>query len=145
MSRTNRPDQAPQYPAASAQAEEPGAIDLTILASFKELQEPGAPDVVSEFIDLFLGDLPSRRIAIRLGIAREDMAQVQGAAHALKASAGYIGALHLARCCQRLEHSAGQRDRRATEAASEAVEREATRAEAMLRQHRATRDEAPLS
>lgn len=145
MSQTNRPEQAAEPAAAAARAEEPTAIDLTILSSFRELQEPGAPDVVTEFIDLFLGDLPSRRTAIREGMAREDLEQVRGAAHALKASAGYLGALQLARCCQALEHAAWQRDRRATEAACDAVEREASRAEAMLRQQRAARDEAPLS
>ncbi|MFN8652499.1 MAG: PAS domain S-box protein [Gemmatimonadales bacterium] len=139
----NVPAPAP-VPVAPVEAE-PAAIEMRVLEGFRELQEPGAPDVVSEFIDLFLEDLPSRIATIREGIAREDLEQARGAAHALKSSAGYIGAMHLSACCKTLELAARQRDQRGSETAYENVEREANRAEEVLRQHRATLDPAVAS
>ncbi|HWB38082.1 MAG TPA: response regulator, partial [Rugosimonospora sp.] len=130
---------APAVPPAPPEPDE-AAIDMRVLEGFRELQEPGAPDVIAEFIDLFLGDLPGRLATIREGVARDESEQTRGAAHALKSSAAYIGAMALSQRCKELEQAAKQRDLPPMRELSEMVEREANRAEEALRQHRATLD-----
>ena len=144
LERWTNPDQIAQRRAARLSAapvpvpEMP--VDPAVLEGFRELQEPGAPDVVTEFIDLFLGDLPGRLTAIREAAALGDVEQVRANAHALKSSAGYIGALPLSRMCQELEAAAAGMDLTLARHLSEAVEREADEVHAFLRRHRARPD-----
>jgi HPt (histidine-containing phosphotransfer) domain-containing protein len=97
--------------------------------------------VVAEFIDLFLGDLPGRLATIREGVANGDAELTRGAAHALKSSSGYIGALELSSRCRELEHTARARELALAHQLAEQVELEANRAEEFLRLHRATLDQ----
>ncbi len=114
----------------------PGPIDLTVLEGFRDLQEPGAPDVITEFIDLFLGDLPSRLIAIREAATLGDTEQARAAAHALKSSSAYIGALQLSRKCKELEAAARAGDLELALQFSEEVESEAGSVQEFLQQYR---------
>ncbi len=100
-------------------------IDDAVLEGFRQLQEDGAPDVVHEFIDLFLEDLPVRREAILMAVNEGDTERVRAGAHALKSSAAYIGAAELARICKDVEMAARSGDlvtatRRGAALASEA-------------------------
>jgi CheY-like chemotaxis protein len=127
----------PGRSAAPASDQAPSPVDLAVLESFRELQEPGAADVVSEFIDLFLDDLPGRLAAIRDAAAARDPEPARAAAHALKGSSGYIGALRLSRKCRELELAAKERNLELLLRQAEEVEREASDVDEFLRQHRA--------
>lgn len=78
-------------------------LDPSILESYRLLQEDGEPDLITELIDAFLADLEERIRVIRQAITREDPAALRSAAHALKGSAGTVGATGLARRCGELE------------------------------------------
>lgn len=78
-------------------------LDPAILESYRLLQEEGEPDLITELIDAFLADLEGRLRIIRQAIAAEDPSALQSAAHALKGSAGTVGATGLAHRCGELE------------------------------------------
>jgi two-component system, sensor histidine kinase and response regulator len=92
------------------------AIDRTVLAGLRQLQEPGEPDSAVELIDLFLRDTPVKIESIRNAIARSDAPALQEPAHALKGSASNLGAHRLAQICAKLETLA--RDQRLADAAN---------------------------
>ncbi|MFN8648008.1 MAG: response regulator [Gemmatimonadales bacterium] len=103
---------APASPPAAAPAApvQAGSVDRGVIDGFRQLQEPGAPDIVTEFIDLFLEDLPARREAIIEALGTGEGERVRAAAHALKSSAAYIGARELARLCKEVEQRAREAD-----------------------------------
>jgi len=111
-------------------------IDLAVLEGFRELQEPGGADIVTEFIDLFLADLAPRLIAIREATTLGDAEPVRAAAHALKSSSAYVGALELSRKCTELEVAAKARDLERVLRLSQEVEREAGAVEEVLQRRR---------
>ncbi len=78
-------------------------LDPSILESYRLLQEDGEPDLITELVDAFLADLEERIQVIRHAIARGDPAALRSAAHALKGSAGTVGATGLALRCGELE------------------------------------------
>ncbi len=122
--RAGSAEGAAERPAQGATAE---PVDLEVLQGFRQLQEEGAPDVVIEFIDLFLGDLPARRAAIARALADHDAEATRAAAHALKGSAAYIGAGELARLCKEMESSARRGNVAEAAALGAALETEAAR------------------
>ncbi len=119
------PDNNPPAPTAPP-------VDTAVLEGFRQLQEEGQPDVVIEFIDLFLGDLPARRKAILLALSDGDAERVRAAAHALKSSAAYIGAAELARLCKEVEMAARGNDLVTAVRRSADLESEAERATSYL-------------
>jgi HPt (histidine-containing phosphotransfer) domain-containing protein len=123
---------------APAAGEACAPVDAAILQGFRQLQEEGAPDVVTEFIDLFLDDLPSRREAILEALARADAEGIRARAHALKGSAAYIGAGVLAELCRELETAARQGDLAGAARLGAAIEEEATRVGAYLATQRSS-------
>ena len=80
-------------------------IDESILDSYRALQDDGQPDIITEFIDIFLADLPGRlaRIAEALEPADPKVSELRSAAHALKGSSGSVGAVGLSGLCGQLE------------------------------------------
>lgn len=78
-------------------------IDESILDSYRALQEDGQPDVVTEFIDVFLEDLPARIDRIQKAVAGRNPAEIKSAAHALKGSAASVGAVLVSGLCAQLE------------------------------------------
>ena len=111
-------------------------IDEGILEAYRALQEPGQADVVTEFIDVFLEDLPERLTQLKAAAANRDPKAVRSAAHALKGSAGSIGASRLASVCGDLEAlcRAGSVD--GADPLVAAIEHEATRATEALKRLR---------
>jgi HPt (histidine-containing phosphotransfer) domain-containing protein len=75
------------------------AIDPAVLATLRQLNEDGQPDVVKEVLGLFLIDA---------AVANGDARGLQRAAHTLKGASGTIGALALQRVCRGLEEMARQ-------------------------------------
>lgn len=78
-------------------------IDESILESYRALQEDGQPDVVTEFIDVFLEDLPTRLARLEQSVANDSPIEIRSAAHALKGSSGSVGAATLSAVCGQLE------------------------------------------
>ena len=87
----------------SERALDPRVIDLRVIDTLRQLNQPGEPDVVSEVLTLFLSDAPVRLAAIRTAIEAQDPTALQRAAHTLKGAAGTIGATALQQCCKDLE------------------------------------------
>lgn len=78
-------------------------VDDSVLESYRGLQEEGEPDLVTELIDIFLDDLPSRLAAIRSAVDLGDPKAIRLAAHSLKGGAASIGAARLAALSAALE------------------------------------------
>lgn len=113
-------------------------VNPEVLEGFRRLQEPGEPDVVVEFIDLFLDDLPTRLAAIRAALHRENLERTRAEAHGLKSSAAYIGAAELSQRCRDVEASARAGDAAATAEGIGRLEREAEIVVAYLQGRRPT-------
>ncbi|MEW5719800.1 MAG: response regulator, partial [Chloroflexota bacterium] len=83
--------------------EEEPILDPKVLDMFRKLQEPGAPDIIAQLIDLYLNELPDRLAAVRQAIENCDAARLAKAAHTLKGSSANMGARRAARACLELE------------------------------------------
>jgi len=99
---------APPEPAMSAGALRPlegelPAIDRSVLEDLGALQQPGKPDRVAKILHLFLTGAPTLVGSMRDALARGDAPGVMDAAHALKSSSGFVGALRLMALCHSLE------------------------------------------
>jgi HPt (histidine-containing phosphotransfer) domain-containing protein len=81
----------------------PETLDLAVLASLRELQEIGEPDIVAEIGGLFLEHAPQKLSAIRDAAERKDARGLQMAAHSLKSSSAYVGAMRLSALCKEME------------------------------------------
>lgn len=82
----------------------PSPVDADVLEMLDSLQEPGEPDLLAELVALFLRDTPDRLQQLREHAA--DAAAVARIAHAVKGSAGNLGATHLLATATRLEQAA---------------------------------------
>jgi HPt (histidine-containing phosphotransfer) domain-containing protein len=74
---------------------------------FSELLEVGGPELVNELAQLFLDETPELIDAIEAAAASEDWEALTRAAHTLKSSAFYLGALALSEQAKELEHHSG--------------------------------------
>ncbi|MDM7912914.1 MAG: Hpt domain-containing protein [Methanotrichaceae archaeon] len=78
-------------------------IDQSVLASLKELQEEGEPDILEEVGGLFLKHAPEKISAIEKAAADKDAKALQVSAHSLKSSSAYVGAMRLSAMSKELE------------------------------------------
>ena len=78
-------------------------LDQSVLASLRELQDEGDPDIVAEVGSLFLKHSPDKVEAILQAVEKNDAKGLQLAAHSLKSSSAYIGAMHLSALAKELE------------------------------------------
>lgn len=84
----------------------PPAVDSEVIEMLASLQEPGEPDLVVELVSLFLRDTPERLHEL---VERPlDPTRTARVAHAVKGSAGNLGAQVLQDLASQLEQ-AGQR------------------------------------
>jgi CheY-like chemotaxis protein len=81
-------------------------LDPALLDSLRTLRFDGEPDPVTEIIDLFLRDTPSRLEEAIASFHRRNATGVQEAAHTLKGSANNLGARRLGAAAGRLENQA---------------------------------------
>ncbi len=79
------------------------AIDQSVLANLKELQEEGEPDIIEEVGGLFLKHAPEKIAAIEKAAAEKNAKALQVSAHSLKSSSAYVGAMGLSAMSKDLE------------------------------------------
>ncbi|MBM3130380.1 MAG: response regulator [Chloroflexi bacterium] len=96
------PENIPPLAPPDASEEEP-ILDPKVLASFRQLQEPGEPDIIAQLIALFLSELPTKVAALRHAIEQNDASRLAKAAHTLKGSSANMGARRAAHACLELE------------------------------------------
>jgi CheY-like chemotaxis protein/HPt (histidine-containing phosphotransfer) domain-containing protein len=104
------PRDGPAAPGSEGEASRAGvpddraeSLDATVLAGLRGLQQPGAPDLLSQLIELFLGDAAPRLAGLAQAVAQGDARALERQAHTLKGSSANIGARRLARLCEDLE------------------------------------------
>jgi CheY-like chemotaxis protein/HPt (histidine-containing phosphotransfer) domain-containing protein len=85
-------------------------LDRGVLASLRELQEEGEPEILSELIELFLHEVPQQLGTIREAIEKDDAPSVERIAHTLKGSSGNMGAMRMAQNCAELEDGGASGD-----------------------------------
>jgi CheY-like chemotaxis protein/HPt (histidine-containing phosphotransfer) domain-containing protein len=105
MPRDGSPAAGPEGADSGAGVPDDGgeSIDQTVLAGLRGLQQPGAPDLLSQLIELFLGDAAPRLAGLAQAVAQGDAHALERQAHTLKGSSANIGARRLARLCEDLE------------------------------------------
>lgn len=84
----------------------PPPVDDEVLEMLASLQEPGEPDLLTELVTLFLRDTP-----VRLRDLEQrplDAMTTARVAHAVKGSAGNLGATHLQDLASTLEQAGRQ-------------------------------------
>ena len=78
-------------------------LDQSVLASLRELQDEGDPDIVAEVGGLFMKHSPDKVKAILEAAEKNDAKGLQMAAHSLKSSSAYVGAMRLSALAKELE------------------------------------------
>lgn len=78
-------------------------LDMQVVEELMSLSDDGDPDLLLDLIQLFLEDGPGKVAAIEQGLANADFDQMERAAHALKGSAGNLGARLLQGVCEQMQ------------------------------------------
>ena len=94
---------APLDGSATREDSEEDPLDRSVLASLRELQEEGAPDILNELIELFIDGVPPQLVALREAVEAGDAHSVERIAHTLKGSCGNMGARRMEALCAELE------------------------------------------
>jgi HPt (histidine-containing phosphotransfer) domain-containing protein len=105
----------------------PDPIDRSILDSLKELQVPGEPDLVAEFVRLYHDETPPLLSALRDGVSGGDADAIRRAAHTLKSSSANLGANHMSALAAELERKGRSGELEGIAALLADLEREADR------------------
>jgi HPt (histidine-containing phosphotransfer) domain-containing protein len=79
-------------------------LDKEVIASLRELQDEGEPDIIVELSDLFFQNAPEKIQAIRNAVQKGDAKALHVAAHSLKSSSSYLGATELSAIAKELEN-----------------------------------------
>jgi two-component system, sensor histidine kinase and response regulator len=85
-------------------------LDRSVLATLRELQQEGEPDLLIELIELFLTDIPPQLDALREAVEAGDAHSVKRIAHTLKGSCGNMGAVRMGAICAELEEIGSSED-----------------------------------
>ena len=80
-----------------------GAVDLSVLADYEEIQLDGEPDLVVELIDLYIQDAPRRVAAMHESVARRNWRLLKREAHSLRGSSDSLGAVEVGLICTEIE------------------------------------------
>jgi PAS domain S-box-containing protein len=101
---------APQSEGTSKPEERDGdaRLDMSILDSLRELQTPGAPDVVRTVIEVYIKEASNRLANILNALASGKSKELADAAHALCGSSRSVGALRVGNYCKILELNSRQ-------------------------------------
>jgi HPt (histidine-containing phosphotransfer) domain-containing protein len=90
-------------PIEKSSAQETGVISLAVLEGLKKFQQTGAPDFITELIDLFLNDTAAQLESLRVAVSNNNVTEVRRLAHLVRGSSGNIGAGGLAELCEEME------------------------------------------
>ena len=97
----------PQASVAPAGAVHAGAsirrLNPAALDNIRNLQRPGAPDVLSKVIRLYFDSSPQLVEEMRRAVEHSDAGKLRYAAHALKSASANLGAAELAALCEQME------------------------------------------
>jgi CheY-like chemotaxis protein len=91
-------------------------LDHAVIESLRALQKEGEPDILANYVELFLADVPPRLASLWEAVERGDARSVEQNAHTLNGSCGSVGARRMAELCEELrgagasEHLAGISD-----------------------------------
>ncbi|HEB54321.1 MAG TPA: Hpt domain-containing protein [bacterium] len=80
-------------------------LDQSVLEELLSYADDGDPELLTDLIQMFLDDGPSKVQAVLDGIASGDFEKAERAAHSLKGSSGNLGARHVQEICEQLQHS----------------------------------------
>jgi HPt (histidine-containing phosphotransfer) domain-containing protein len=116
------------------------AIDIEKLEELSALQEEGEPDLLLEFIDLFLVDAHARFEQLAQAINESDAGKIGNAAHALKGMAAHFGAAPLVAICNAVETQAIAKSLSDVEALFMQLSAEFQRVERALAQEKSRRE-----
>jgi two-component system sensor histidine kinase/response regulator len=84
-------------------ASQESPLDPEIFGQLREADRAGGKGFLAELIQKYLQEAPTRILTLRDAVGRADCAAVVKAAHALKGSAGALGATTMATACSDLE------------------------------------------
>lgn len=79
------------------------SVDSSVIEGLRDLQQEGEPDILAEFVELFLDDTPVRLKALRAAVEEGDERSVERTAHALKGSCENMGVARMAALCNKLQ------------------------------------------
>jgi HPt (histidine-containing phosphotransfer) domain-containing protein len=78
-------------------------LDMQVVEELMSLSDDGDPELLLDLIKLFLDDGPGKVASIEQGLAKGDFDQMERGAHALKGSAGNLGARLLQGVCEEMQ------------------------------------------
>ena len=82
----------------------PSEINMAVIEELLSLTDDGDKSLLTDLIQMFLEDSPSKLAMIRAGLTSGDVEQIEKAAHSMKGSAGNLGATNVQEICDRLQH-----------------------------------------
>jgi PAS domain S-box-containing protein len=97
----------------AASVEAPGGdapIELAVIESLRDLQDPDEPDFVTELIDVLCADTPAKLQALREAVAAGDAHRLNRTAHSMKSACANLGALPLSRLFAAIEKRGADTD-----------------------------------
>jgi HPt (histidine-containing phosphotransfer) domain-containing protein len=80
-------------------------LDESALEAIREVQEAGAPCLIAETVELFLGTTPERLAALRTAVAAGDARTIRAMGHAIRGSCLLLGLARLGMACEMMERS----------------------------------------
>jgi HPt (histidine-containing phosphotransfer) domain-containing protein len=114
------------------------AVDFSVLKGLDDGPVEGEPDLVTELIDLYLGEVPQLIDSIRKGLEKNDWKSARRAAHTLRGSSGNIGVLQLSSLAGKLERL-DETEANLARSLCEDLEREFVRVKELLLEERRRR------
>jgi HPt (histidine-containing phosphotransfer) domain-containing protein len=78
-------------------------LDKSVISNLRELQEEGDPDIIADVGGLFLKHAPQKIEAMKNAALQSNAKALEVAAHNLKSSSSYIGAMKLSAISKELE------------------------------------------
>lgn len=84
----------------------PDLFDPQAIARIQQLQKDGRPDILTQFVDLFLRSAEDLMNDLKKGIKNNDMDKTYYALHTLRSSSAHLGLTQFIELCTTLELAA---------------------------------------